>query len=290
MHFASLPAVYHACTPENHEAIFISDEDFSIAIGILAICVKMCPGVTIYTFQIMNNHIHLLLSGETSDINAFFSMFKARLKKYLQLSERFVNLKGFELNLYNVDTLEYFRSVLAYVNRNGFVVNDEVTPFSYRWGANSCYFNPIMKKYDEQCSRPLRVVEQRALFHSKAADSVRGLTFLDGSVSPYSFCDIEAGERAFRNAKQYYYHVSRNVESYSKIASIISESVCYTDTDIYLICSEIAQKQYDVKSPGALNSMAKVELAKKLHYEYHASDKQIMRVLKLPKSVLDSLF
>lgn len=289
-HFASLPTVIHACTPENHEAIFIDEEDFIVAIGILAICVKMYPGVMVYSFQIMSNHIHLLLSGETSEIIELFSMFKTRLRKHLQLSERFVDLRGFELKLYNVDTLDYFRSVLAYINRNGFVVNDEVTPFTYKWGANCCYFNPQMKRYYEQCSRPLKVVEQRSLFHSKVADSVRGLEMLDGMVSPYSFCDIVAGELAFRNAKQYFYYVSRNVESYSNIASIISESVCYTDADIYSVCSEIARKQYDVKSPIALNSMAKVELAKKLHYEYHASDKQIMRILKLSKSVLETLF
>lgn len=288
--FNSLTNLYHCCTPEDYEIIFSCPEEFNLGMWILAICAKLHPTICIYTFQLMSNHLHLILSGDPKTVEKFFTAFKAHLSKGLQDRDRLLTFKNLNLKLNPIGDLDYFRSSIAYVNRNGFVINDDTTPYSYPWGPNPYFFNHEMKNYYRQCRQVPKVADLRRLFHSKQTDDAKGLFSLDGKVSPMSFCDIQAAESAFRDAKHYFFCVSRNVESYSKIAASIGESVCYTDDDIYAIARNFARDKSGNTAPALLPPDLKIELASKLHHQYHAGKKQIIRILKLGPEVLDSLF
>jgi len=45
-----------------------------------------------------------------------------------------------------------------------------------------------------------------------------------------------------------------------------------------------------VKNPFILDKSSKIELAKKLHFDYNASNKQIKRILRLDEHIVNSLF
>lgn len=216
--FRSLGPTYHCCTPENHEIIFSCPQDYKAGMAILGICAKLFPTVRIYTFQLMSNHIHLVLSGEKESVIEFFDLFRERLNKYLQSRDRFVALQNLELKFNLIDSVDYFRSSIAYANRNGFVISENETPFSYPWGANPYYFEPMAKNYYHTCRRRMTVVEMREYYRGKKCDSVQGLDILEGVVSPMSFCDIETGEKIFRNAGNYFLCISRDVELYKNSA------------------------------------------------------------------------
>ena len=270
--------------------MFVTESDFADAMLILAVCCRLSPKLRLITFELMSNHFHLVVSGDKEEVELFIALLKSRLYRHKWSDDRVVNFKKLTVKLFEVDTLDYFRSTIAYCNRNAFVVNDGVTPFSYPWGANSCYFNPQLRQYYQQCRRSARVTELREVFRGKMSDDARGVYMLGDSVSPYSFCDIATGENAFRDAKHYFYAVSKNVESYKRIAAIISEGVVFTDEDVFNAAKSISSEKYCVKSPSLLPSEAKLELARTLHYEYNASDKQILRMLKLEPAILASMF
>ena len=80
------------------------------------------------------------------------------------------------------------------------------------------------------------------------------------------------------------------MESMKTIAHEIGESVYYTDDDIYTVLLGICREQYNVGRSALIPAQAKVEVARKLHYEYNASIKQIARMLKIERSILESLF
>lgn len=289
-HFDTMEKVFHCVSPEDFQILFTDCQEFADAMLILAVCCKLCKNIKMITFQLMSNHIHFVVCGEKGDVEAFIDLFEKRIFKYLLYRGRTYDYDKFHIKIFPIDDLEYFRSSIAYCNRNGFVVNEDVTPFSYPWGANTCYFNPIVKQYYNQSRRPAKVIELRSVFHGKNSDATQGIYILGNCVSPFSFCDITAGERAFRDARHYFYCVSKNVESFRKIASIISESISYTDEDVYTVARNIAISQYNVKNPSLIPSSAKIEVAKALHYDYNAGNKQIQRILKLDASILNSLF
>jgi len=288
--FQSFGPTYHVCSSEDFEIIFRNDDDFRAGMGILAICCKLFPIITIHTFQLMNNHFHIVLSGQRNDIDGFLSMFTYRLQKYFEFEGRFLPIKNIKVNIFTINSLSYFRSAVAYDNRNGFVVNDNCSPYSYPWGANRCFYNIAMLQYYRKCRKVMTTTEIRSIFHSKDADGVKTLYCLDGCVSPLSFCDIAAVEHTFRNEKQYFYAISKNVESYGDIAKDIGEMVVYTDEDIYMIACGISVELFSSKNLSLLDADSKIQIARLLHTKYRAGNKQIHRVLKIGLNVLESMF
>jgi len=288
--FGSLDNTYNAYTPENHTIIFTNDEDFKAGLCILGVCVLLFPGIRLFTFELMSNHLHLVISGEESEIDAFFQLFKDRLRKYLEGTGRFMSLSDFKLTKKPICDLKYMRNAIVYTNRNGFVVNPGHTPFSYPWGANPFYFQPMVKDYAAIAGKPMKAIELRKILHGKIGDGIKTLLQINGVVMATAFCDISTGESLFRDARHYFYSVSRNVEAYAEIAKSIGESVYYTDDDLYLITKKLSEKLYDTLDPTMLNSESKIDLANKLHFEYNAGDKQIQRFLKLPANILAGLF
>ena len=111
----------------------------------------------------------------------------------------------------------------------------------------------------------------------------------EGCVSPLSFCEIALGERLFRSPSHYFYKLGRSIEAQKDIARDISESVFYTDDELFSAISSMARKKYFIESVTEAGAAEIIELAKTMRYEYNASTKQIMRFLKLSNQVLASI-
>lgn len=252
--FYSFGRVYNAATPENHPLVFKTDEDFCAGMSILAVCAKMFPHIRIFAFQLMSNHVH------------------------------------FQLKLFLISDLQYFRNAIVYSNRNGFVVNDNVTPFSYPWGISPYFFQPLLVRLAQSSAKPIGVVQLRQLMHSRSADAYKDTMTIDGYASPLEFCDIASAEGCFRDAKHYFYLISRNIESYSNVAKSLGESIYYTDNDLFASAQKKALEQFGSKDLQTLTASQKIELARYLHYNYNAGDNQLQRMLRIDLEVLKALF
>lgn len=279
--------VYNANTPENHPIIFRTETDFKNAMSILAVCAKVYSCIHVYAFQLMSNHIHLVVGGDKDLIIEFFSFFVSRLDKYFECKVDFRELK---LKLFPIPDLTYFRNAVAYVNRNGFVVNNDVTPFSYQWGSGMFVFQPMLFRLAEQAAEPMGITAVRELMHSRKCDFAKDLRLIDGYILPTEFCDIKTAEMLFRDAKQYFYSISRKVESYSEVARSIGEALFYTDQDLYNAALQLSKSHYETHEFRTLPVTSKLELAKRLHYDYNASEKQLQRLLKIDASLLRAMF
>ncbi len=287
--FRELGECYHLWTPENHEIIFTSQADFETGMTLFGISAKLFADVTILTFELMSNHIHISASGKVERIIQLFDTFRGLSLKWLKKEGRVMSLDRFFASKRRLMTLEDIRNVIVYDNRNGFIVNPEHTPFTYPWGANRYYFSPDSCRLAGQGSKPFSLRERRLVSHSRIADEIEGLLLFDGYASPLSFCDIHAGEALFRDATHYFNRLSRSVESNALIAKEIGESVWYTDDELYSIVRKISREKYGASSLALIAPNDRIELAKVLHYEYNASSKQLQRMLKLDSSVFMAL-
>jgi len=288
--FSNIGTCYHLWTPENFEIIFRNDSDFHAGMGIIAIASKCFSDITVITFELMTNHLHIVAAGEEFRIREMFKYIKKCLKRLAEGSGRLINWDLFIPGIRQLDTLADVRNVLIYDNRNGYLVHDNFTPFSYPWGANGCYFNPDAKKRYAESSVFSTIKNRRAVSHSHISDEIQGLKMLDGYFSPFSFCNIEIGEKLFRDAAQYFYLLGRNIEQNKEIAKEIGESISYADDELYGAISVKCRSEYGIASPSQIPAEAKIRIAKLMHIDYHASLKQIQRILRLEASVLQSIF
>lgn len=288
--FKEMGDSYHLWTPENFPLIFASEDDFKIGMGIIGLCSKLYPDVKIITFEIMSNHLHMVVAGALSRVNSMFERIRTMIGCFVKSSGRTFDVDAFRLGSRKIEDLADMRNVIVYDNKNGFVVSPNHTPFSYPWGANKYYFNQDAVLLARQNAKPITLRERRIISHSRELDKIGyELTCTNGYVSPISFCDTEAGERIFRDASHYFFMLSKSVETNRKIAKEIGESLYYNDNELFYAISQVARDKYNSSSLTALNAEAKIEVAKIMFFDYNASPKQISRMLKISLAVLTSL-
>lgn len=288
--FAQAGPFFHLHTQENFDIIFTSDEDFIDGMTYLGLCAKIFPAIKIYTFELMSNHIHIVLAGPQNDAIAFFTSFKDTLKKHFLRLNRNVHWDNFSCNLVDILTIDSLQNTIIYVNKNGYVVNSNVTPYGYLWGANRYYFNDEAKKRYQENSQPISQRTIIQISHSRKFNNISDVFTLDGYISPLCYCHIEEGEAFFRDAHQYFYKLSKNLTASKDIANSIGEAIYYTDEDLLSITVKNAMQKYGSAKLTLLPAQAKVELARILHFEYNAGNKQIQRLLRIDNTLLDGIF
>ena len=290
MCFGELGRCYHLWTPENFEIIFRNADEFRTGMGIMAVAAKCFQDVQIITFELMTNHLHIMAAGDESRLRQMFEFIKKLLTRMTWDAGRTIDWGAFKPGVRQLNDLADARNVLIYDNRNGFLVHDSYTPFSYPWGANFCYFNPYARKRFQESSVPSTIKDRRSISHSHISDGIQELNLLDDCFSPFSFCDIAAGESLFRDAVHYFYMLGKNIESNKEIAKEIGESVSYTEDELYAAVSAKCKSDYGTPNPAQIPSEAKIAIAKSMRFEYNATLKQIQRMLRVDQSILQSIF
>ena len=288
--FRDLGNCWHIYTPEKFPLVFGTDNDFKAGMNLVAICAVAFPDVRILTFEIMSNHLHLCVSGVEERVRALISMLIKYLGKYLKGNSRPIDLSEWNRAPRLISDLNDMRNVIAYINRNGYLVDSDSTPFSYPWGTNRFFFNPELIRFHEVSNEGLSQKYLRETFHTRLLDGCCGLVTIDGYVSPVSFCNISVAERLFRDAWQYFYKVSHDIESQQTIAAELGERIFYTDSELYAFVKSKCKTEFNVDSPPLLPHDAKVHMARVLHYDYNADNQQVARILRLDISIVDSLF
>jgi len=279
--FRQLGKCWHLYTPEEFEIIFSDDDDFRAGMTLFALCALSFPQIQVLTFEWMNNHLHVTLAGEETDIMLFFKMLSNLLGRYLRNKGRTVSLSSWTCELRRIEELKDLRNVIAYNNRNGFLVNDAETPFTYPWGANRFFFNRYSWREHERSPERLRLRRVWKDYHTRLFDRFSGLVMIDGYVSPLECCNVRGAEGLFRDAHQYFHAVSRDMDAQRRIAKEYGSKITYTDNEMFSAVAELCRTTYSTNAPSTLPKEAKIEVARKMHFEYNASDKQIARILKL---------
>ena len=200
--------------------------------------------VTIVAFEVMNNHLHFVLSGDIGSVDGMLDFILKRIRRSLSL-DRLPDVSSKP-----IEDLASMRNHIVYVHRNGYVANLNHTPFSYPWGTGPYYFSQAShgRLFSEITS-----VENRSMFRSRDVRLPSDWQVLDACpttykakssapvgareiipfkisyVSPDSFCDITLGMALFRDAHHYFAAVSKNVEAYSGIAVELDDGEFLTD-------------------------------------------------------------
>lgn len=281
---------WHIFTPgESTSLIFRDDDDFRYAMNSFALCLQAYE-IKVLAFCLMSNHIHIVAQGKSEQAELFFRQFRSKLFQLFSLDESKSILKEFQPTLLPITDLQALRNTIVYVNRNGYVVNEQDTPFSYRWGSGSIFFCPMFHHDSNRHLGDYSYREKRALFRSTVVRLPDTYILSDGYIHPSCICDSNRGMSFFRDAHHYFNLLSRNNEANMEIARILGEKVFITDQEIYSVVVSICKRDYNTNDPLQLSTEDKLIIAKTLHDHYHSTNKQIMRVLRLQENLVRSMF
>ena len=270
--------------------IFMSDEERAVALVYVAIAAMMAR-VEILAYALMSNHFHFILRGEEARCKDFYARFSAMLVLYFSRHGRPRVLDPIgDPTPTSITSLKQLRDEIAYVIRNPFVVRRDVNPFAYPWCSGFLYFNPILSMLKQQPASALTLRQKRALTHSRDLPIPPGLTLVDGHVFPGSFVNYRLVESMFTDCRQFMFWVFKNVEALVETALRLGEKPSLPDDDILAVSLQLCKKEYGVKGPSYLTENQKYDLAKKLKYDYYASNGQVARFTGLPPRTVDALF
>ena len=286
---------------EKMELIFTGLADFLFGNALLGLCAARFPRCRILTYAIMSNHLHVILAGPEEDVLAFFALFKERLSRYLASQQRYCRMQNFDAELFRIPDLRALRNEIIYVNRNGYVVSPDCTPFSYWWCAGMYFFNPMAALLPSRTIASLTIRELRAMFHCRDVEFPKHFRILEGFrpnpvepsapiLLPNSFCAIREAENYFRDAHQYFRRLGRDQEAFSEVARRLGDRIFLTDDELFGAVCAFCAKDYDNPNPALLPAAQKQEVARRMHFDYNASNKQIQRMLKLSSAAVDALF
>ncbi len=279
---------WHLYTPGNLTSlVFADDDDYRFSMNLIARCLTGFPALSVAAFEVMSNHIHIVLCGDENIIKEFFTIYRKRLKRYLSMNGKRRLSNQFQMSLKPINDFKALRDVIVYVNRNGYVVSPSHTPFSYPWGTGRYYFN------DVQITTRLSDVpdaEIRRMFRSRNPHLPGDYRVIDGYVSPSEYCAVKLGMDVFRNAHQYFYMISKNIEAYEKLAAELDDGEFLTDSELFSQVVKILKAGYAANSLRDLTTAQKLDLARKLRNEYRSSNGQIRRILGISQYEVDSMF
>ena len=276
--------------PLETDVIFLSDEERAIAMVYVAIAAE-CAGVEVLAFALMSNHFHFILRGSKARCRDFWTRFEAMLSLYFSRHGRpgVLDPVG-EPDPTPVNTLKQLRDEIAYVIRNPFVVRKDVNLLAYPWCSGFLYFNPLLSLLEQRPVGTLTLRERRSLTRTRDAVLPTGLTLVGGQVFPGSFVNYRLVESMFTDCRQYLFWVFKNVEAQVQTALQYGEKPSLTDDEIISVTYRLCHDEYGVKGPSFLTEQQKQELAKRLKYDYYASNGQICRSTGLQPRTVDNLF
>lgn len=279
---------WHIYTPGVETSVLFGvKEDYIFMMNLICQSAVATDGMEIIAFEVMSNHLHIVVSGEELFARMFFSFLDKRLRRCAKSLTCKEIPSSFEARYKEIDSLQSLRNTIVYVNRNGFVTDRNYTPFTYPWGTGKYYFNGADFG---GVNTNLNVNEMRRMFRGRAAIFPDTYQVNDGYILPSSYCNLELGMSLFRDAHHYFFMVSKNVEAYGELALELNDGEYLTDTELVFQVVKLLKSDYNVNSLRDLGKSQKYDLARRLRFEFRSSNEQIRRVLNLTSAEVNTMF
>ena len=287
LYSASEPIRHIYTSPIETILLFESQEDILIAITYLAIT-AVNHNVEILAYAFMSNHIHLIVRGE--NYKAFFAEFRSFLSSHFSRHGRPGIARAMVASAKMINDLRQFRTEIAYVLRNPYVVREDINPLACELTSAFLYFNPYLKYLPAKSCTNMKYREMELYTHSRKLMIPAGLSVRGGCIAPESFVNYSFVESLFPSVRAFTHHLFKNVEAQVETAIRLGEMPSVPDEELLSIILKICVDEFGESRVRSLNDQQKMMVARKLKTKYSASNQQISRLTALPPRVVDEMF
>ena len=273
-------AFYHLYTDGRYQPIIFKEEsDFVFGMNAVAMSVLDCK-VRIFALTLMDNHVHFVVDGDSSEAEKFIRNYKWRLSNHF--SWKFVE-KGSGMK--EIFGSYHLKIAISYCLRNPFVAGIVPHPCRYSWSSAGCCFDWPGNADDDgrgglKRVGELGVRERRRLFMTRQEIPEDYLFNGKGMIHPSCYVAVAEVERLFSNKGNYYHYLFRRVEgmvdgeaSGNVRAASVSDNVL-AEGAAELLSEHGRYGKFCELSPGESD-----RLINELKYRYSPSDRQLARVM-----------
>ena len=277
---------YHVCTDGNAlQWMFKDDEDFIAGINRIAIC-KLETCIEVIAYILMDNHVHFIIWGDIVQCKKFITKYKLLTGKWIKSKygdSR--HIKHLPTQFIHISNEEQLLDTIAYIDRNSVVAGYKHLPSEYPWGSARHIFRSA-QMHNEPTKRLGRLSKSEIQTILKTWCDLPGDWEIDGKgmILPKHFLNISRLEGLFKSPIKYLYHLSKKLEG--KIEMLQGTQAFICDKDLRIITRDIAEELYGKDTPEKLDFNSKINIARKLRYNYGSTPKQISRMINIDVDLL----
>lgn len=158
----------------------------------------------------------------------------------------------------------------------------------YPWGSGRYVFRD--SKYSEEKNLirigDMDAIRQRSLLKTRIRLPKEWLMNSDGMIIPCSFMDINRIERIFKTPVRYLYYLSKKLEGQIEIDMVQAKKTFIPDKEMRPVVKRLGMELFDCDDVRTLDVKSRLEIAKRLRYEYATTVKQISRMVYLDHELL----
>ena len=265
--------------------IFKSKEDFIQGMNDVAMCV-LGYDVMILAFCLMSNHFHFVLMGTFEECRLFAEEYKRR--SAIRMRSRNGDVQGLrkvQIQLDELDTLNYLENAIAYVLRNSLAAGIPMMPYHYPWSSASLYFQGGQPQTGERlCDmserKRFRILKTRIAVPDTYAVNA------DGMILPSCYVDVSAVENLFRSPARLLYMLSKKVENEVELQLGVADHVTMTDQEIMTQIPNLIKNEFGRDNMEQLTMEQRIKLCLLLKRNYRENVKQIARLTRLSTEVV----
>ena len=270
------------------ELLFRDEEDYIYGINTLALILLQFPGVVVYAFTLMSNHIHLLLGGSKEQCEACYDAVMHRLSLWLKKKYGLSGVIPYgpgKREVVIVKGLEHFIIEVLYLLRNPFKARI-CCPGDYPWSSVGMYFTRRGKMTGRKAST-FTVRELRRILKTNIRIPGNWEITESGMVIPH-FVNWKAVEKAFGNDEAIFLRrMMEPVEARHNQLSGLPMELKFSDQEIAARVRSICQNELNVKDHRQLSAKELLRLCRTLSMRFGTSAEQLQRVLGVGKTLLE---
>ena len=261
--------------------LFHTDEQFAYGmtlIGLLTLRFQLI----IYDFALMDNHIHLLLSGLGDDCVKAFGYFRRKLSirlvkdGYPPLPERY----GFKLT--PIESEEQMRIEFLYIDRNA-LEKDICLPGGYPWGAGYLHCSRMGEYLRGIKAGTLSKHKQELLTGCRTLIPPHWEIHPRLGLLPVSFVSNALFKRLFPHAKDYQTRLIKEYEAFVRVSRRVGEAIEFSQMEANDIADRMAGGMFSGKRIRDLSKEEKGLLCLPLESQYGLTALQIANALRMPE-------
>ena len=289
MRGSSETGYFHICTDGTRLPwMFRDTEDFIAGINRIGIC-KFMTGIEVICFILMDTHIHIILYGDVIKCKEFINLFKRLtgiwIKQKYDISE---HLKDIPIEIIPINNEESLLNAIAYIDRNSIVGGYRFLATEYPWGTSRLIFKEQAQASTASIRKlsELSQKEQWLVLKSRIGLPQDWKIDSKGMLDITSFIDVSKLESIFKSPARYTYFLAKKLEGIVESEFKNARSAYQPDKEIRQVTMRICKEMFGHEDVKSLDTKSKLNIARKLRYDYLSTRKQISRMVFLNEEML----
>ena len=271
---------YHFCTDGWKDGnIFNTIAQFAYGMMLIGIISVKYP-LVIYDFELMPNHIHIILSGTGANAVEAFLYLKMKLNARLVKDGYNPLPADYGFVLKPIKSKEQMVTEILYLHRNHYE-KQYAAIGGYPWGSAYLHYSLLAKLIDGKRVSEMTARELESLTGTRIPLPAHWQFHPKLGLLPKSFVDTRMVNKLFYGVKDYSTRLVKDYESFVTLSRELGEEVEFSDIEIKDILSKLLLRDYQGKSVYKLSAEEKGRLAVTLSRRFGISNADIAQAMHI---------